>query len=195
MFDISQVKQNVGKWTKQGDESDTGTSSTSSSETARPRASRSSHAAQEPATIGPSIRINGDLTREEDLIIEGQVEGTIHLEKNDLTIGSHGRIKANIHAKGVIVEGELRGDIIGKEKVVIRRTGNMRGNIIAPRVTLEDGAMFKGSIEMEPDTARNRDRETTTGGSTPVASLSKETSGSTAVQSDTGVSKTATKTS
>ena len=169
MFDINQVKQNVGKWTKQGEEADTGSSSASSGESARPRPTRSAQGAHEPATIGPSIRINGDLTGEEDLIINGQVEGTIHLEKNDLTIGSHGRIKANIHAKGVIVEGERRGDIIGKEQVVIRRTGNMRGNIVAPRVTLEDGAMFKGSIEMEPDTAaRGRDS------SPAVASLSKD---------------------
>lgn len=194
MFDINQVKQNVGKWTKQGEEADSG-STNISAESARPR-SRASQGAQEPATIGPSIRINGDLTGEEDLIIQGQVEGTIHLEKNDLTIGSHGRIKANIHAKGVIVEGELRGDIIGKEKVVIRRTGNMRGNIVAPRVTLEDGAMFKGSIEMEPDGARGRERDPSAA-TTPVASLSKDASSATATTTDSAspTAKTGLKTS
>jgi cytoskeletal protein CcmA (bactofilin family) len=145
MFD--QVKHNVGRWNRQQEEADT----SAAVEPARPAAPRGSSPTQGLATIGPSIRIKGDLVGEENLVIEGQVEGTIHLDKNDLTIGSNGRVKANVHAKGVIVEGQLEGDILGKEKVVIRRTGNMRGNIVAPRVTLEDGAMFKGSIEMEPE--------------------------------------------
>ena len=148
MFD--QVKHNVGRWNRQTEEPDT----SAATEPARPAAPRGSSAASGTATIGPSIRIKGDLVGEENLIIEGQVEGTIHLDKNDLTIGSNGRVKADIQAKGVIVEGQLEGDIQGKEKVVIRRTGNMRGNIVAPRVTLEDGAMFKGSIEMEPEVRR-----------------------------------------
>ena len=148
MFD--QVKHNVGRWNRQTEELDT----SAATEPARPAAPRGSSPATGTATIGPSIRIKGDLVGEENLIIEGQVEGTIHLDKNDLTIGSNGRVKADIQAKGVIVEGQLEGDIQGKEKVVIRRTGNMRGNIVAPRVTLEDGAMFKGSIEMEPEVRR-----------------------------------------
>lgn len=153
MFD--QVKQNMGKWNRQGEEEDIN----APSEAVRPATSRMNNQAQGPATIGPSIRIKGDLTGEENLIIEGQIEGNIHLDKNDLTIGTNGRIKANIKAKGVIVEGQVEGDIIGKEKVIIRRTGNMRGNIVAPRVTLEDGAMFKGSIEMEPETRRGSEVE------------------------------------
>lgn len=153
MFD--QVKQNMGKWNRQGEEEE----SSSNVESARPTSSRMNSQSQSPAMIGPSIRIKGDLTGEENLIIEGQVEGTIHLDKNDLTIGSSGRIKANIQAKGIIVEGQVEGDIIGKEKVIIRRTGNMRGNIVAPRVTLEDGAMFKGSIEMEPEARRGSETE------------------------------------
>ena len=162
MFD--QVKQNVGKWGRQTEDVET----TAAVDTPRPVVSRTGNQSQGPAMIGPSIRIKGDLTGEENLVIEGQVEGTIHLEKNDLTIGSSGRIKANIQAKGVIVEGQVEGDILGKEKVIIRRTGNMRGNIVAPRVTLEDGAMFKGSIEMEPDARRSHEKEP------DIATLSKE---------------------
>lgn len=160
MFD--QVKQNVGKWTRGSEEPET-TAAAAVEAAPRPRATRMSNA--EPATIGPSIRIKGELTGEENLVIEGSVEGTIHLEKNDLTIGTNGRIKADIHAKGVVVEGELQGDIVGTEKVIIRRSGNMRGNIVAPRVTLEDGAMFKGSIEMEPGPQRQ------TGGDASVGTL------------------------
>jgi cytoskeletal protein CcmA (bactofilin family) len=169
MFD--QVKQNMGKWNRQSDEE----ASSSDVETARPSASRTNSPSQGPAMIGPSIRIKGDLSGEENLIIEGQVEGTIHLDKNDLTIGSSGRVKANIQAKGVIVEGQVEGDIIGKEKVIIRRTGNMRGNIVAPRVTLEDGAMFKGSIEMEPEARRGAETET------PRTASSKDVSSNPAV--------------
>lgn len=146
------VRQNVGKWTRQED--DTGaTRLAEDSEPARAKTTRTAQA-HGPAVIGPSIRIHGELTGEEDLLIEGQVEGTVHLEKHNLTIGANGRVKADIRASGVIVEGQLEGDIAGSEKVVIRRTGNMRGNIVAPRVTLEDGAMFKGSIEMEPEARR-----------------------------------------
>ncbi len=181
MFDINQVKQSVGKWSKPDEGSD---SENQPSSPSRPMLSRSSAsgAAREPATIGTSIRINGDLTGDEDLIIDGNVEGTINLEKSNLTIGTNGRIKANIHAKSVIVEGELRGDIIAKEKVVLRRTGNMRGNIVAPRVTLEDGAMFKGSIEMEPEVRRGAEPEgiaTLTKSSTVESSADKSKIGKT----------------
>ncbi|MFP5504854.1 MAG: polymer-forming cytoskeletal protein [Gammaproteobacteria bacterium] len=158
------VKQNVGKWTRQEEDATPAARPVEDSEPVRGRAARTA-AAHGPAVIGPSIRIHGELTGEEDLVIEGQVDGTIHLEKHNLTIGGNGRVKANIQANGVIVEGQLEGDIAGTEKVIIRRTGNMRGNIVAPRVTLEDGAMFKGSIEMEPETRR--------AGEPVVASLSK----------------------
>lgn len=173
------VKQNVGKWTRQDEEPET--IRPVEADPIRTKTNRSSQT-QSPATIGPSIRIHGELTGAEDLIIEGQVEGVINLDKNNLTIGGSGRIKANIQANGVIVEGQLEGDIIGSEKVVIRRTGNMRGNIVSPRVTLEDGAMFKGSIEMEPEGRRALERESTiapltksapAGITTPVDKISK----------------------
>jgi len=102
------------------------------------------------AAIGASIRIKGDVTGDENLIIQGHVEGTITLQGHNVTISKSGKVRANIIANQIIVEGELEGDMNGDEKVVIRDTGNVRGNIVAPRVTLEDGAMFKGSIEMEP---------------------------------------------
>ena len=100
--------------------------------------------------IGASICIKGDVTGDEDLIIQGHVEGTINLKGHNVTINKSAKVKANIEANQIIVEGELAGDMNGDEKVIIRETGNVYGNIIAPRVTLEDGAMFKGSIEMEP---------------------------------------------
>ncbi len=102
------------------------------------------------AVIGRSIRINGDLCGEEDLRIEGDVTGTVQLKNNTLTIGSEGKISANVYAKSVTVDGLMEGDIYGSERVNIRKNATVNGNITAPRVSLEDGAKFKGSIEMDP---------------------------------------------
>ena len=100
--------------------------------------------------IGSSIVIKGTVTGDEDLLIEGKVEGTIDLKSNVVSVGQSGRVSADINAKTVNIEGEVTGDITGNEKVVISKSGNVRGNIVAPRVTLEDGAIFKGSIDMDP---------------------------------------------
>jgi cytoskeletal protein CcmA (bactofilin family) len=102
------------------------------------------------AIIGPGIHIIGEVTGEDNILIEGKVEGKIDLTDNEVTVGNSGRVNADVIAKTVKVAGQVRGDISGKEKVVISQSGNVRGNIIAPRVTLEDGAKFKGSIDMDP---------------------------------------------
>jgi cytoskeletal protein CcmA (bactofilin family) len=106
--------------------------------------------ARSDAMIGSSIVIKGTVTGDEDLLIEGKVEGTIDLNSNVVSVGQSGRVSADINAKIVNIEGEVTGDITGNEKVVISKSGNVRGNIVAPRVTLEDGAIFKGSIDMDP---------------------------------------------
>ncbi len=108
------------------------------------------------ATIGPSIQISGDVTGNGDLSIEGRVEGTVSLSDNVLTVGEEGRINATISARTIFVDGKVEGDLKGDEQVVVHSSGNVRGNIAAPRVTLEDGCKFKGSIDMdvEPSTAR-----------------------------------------
>jgi cytoskeletal protein CcmA (bactofilin family) len=103
----------------------------------------------EKAVIGSSLILKGDLSGEEDLIIQGQVDGKIILKNNSVTVGRNGRVKADVYGKSVYVEGTLKGNLYGEEKVVIRQSGNVRGNISAPRVSLEDGAKFKGSIDME----------------------------------------------
>ncbi|GMQ75639.1 MAG: hypothetical protein BMS9Abin01_0893 [Gammaproteobacteria bacterium] len=109
-----------------------------------------------PATIGPSIQISGDVTGNEDVRIEGRVEGTVNLSDNILTVGKEGQINATVNARAIFVEGKVEGDLKGDEQVVVHSSGNVRGNIVAPRVTLEDGCKFKGSIDMdvEPSTAR-----------------------------------------
>lgn len=104
---------------------------------------------REAAVIGPSIQINGDLSGEEDLIIQGKVTGTIQLREKSLTVGSRGKVDANVIAQSIIVEGEMNGDLYGSERVSIRRTGNVHGNIVSPKVSLEEGCRFKGSIDMD----------------------------------------------
>jgi cytoskeletal protein CcmA (bactofilin family) len=103
----------------------------------------------ERAIIGPSITIKGDVTGEEDLVIQGRVEGKVDLAQHNVTVGSNGRIKANIFGRSVTVEGEVEGDLHAEEQIAIRKSGKVRGNVSAPRVTIEDGAMFKGAIDME----------------------------------------------
>ena len=107
--------------------------------------------------IGPSIKIKGEVTGDEDLLIQGKVEGTINLNDHEVSVGQSGQVAADIQAKTIRIEGEVTGDISGNENVVISKSGNVRGNIVAPRVTLEDGAIFKGSIDMDPgDTASGK---------------------------------------
>ena len=102
------------------------------------------------AVIGPGISITGDITGEENLVIEGKVDGKIRLDAHQVDIGQGGRVNADITAKVIKIAGAVRGDLHGTEKVVILRSGNVHGNIVAPRMTLEDGAIFKGSIDMDP---------------------------------------------
>ena len=102
------------------------------------------------AMIGPSIVIDGKISGDEDLIIEGTVEGSVDLPNQDVVIGQSGRVKADVQGKIVHIEGKIEGDIKGVEQVIISNSGNVRGNLVAPRVTLEDGAVVKGSIDMDP---------------------------------------------
>ncbi|MGV6826190.1 MAG: bactofilin family protein [bacterium] len=100
-------------------------------------------------TIGQSIKIRGEVAGAEDLIIQGQVEGTINLKSNSLTVGEKGNITATTLAQRVTVKGNVEGDIMATDKITISQTGSVVGNLTAPRVILEDGSRFKGSIDMD----------------------------------------------
>ena len=114
------------------------------------------------AVIGTKIQIKGDIVGDENLIIEGKVDGTVEVRSKDLTIGPSGQVNANVTARIVKIDGTVKGDITGIEKVTISKTGRVQGNIVAPRVTLEDGAKFKGSIDMDPNEAAAQDLSKTT---------------------------------
>lgn len=104
---------------------------------------------KERAIIGPSILVKGDLTGQEDLVVQGRVEGKIELRDHNVTIGPSGRVAADVYAKVISVEGQVQGNLYGDEKIVVRKAGQVKGNLVAPRVSLEDGANFKGSIDMD----------------------------------------------
>jgi len=108
---------------------------------------------RERAIIGQSITIVGDVSGEEDLTVLGRVEGRIDLSQNSVTIGRTGRIKADLFAKNVSVEGEVQGNVYAGEQIVLRKSGGVHGNLTSPRVTLEDGCKFKGSIDMDPQSS------------------------------------------
>ena len=105
---------------------------------------------QASAVIGPGVEISGDVNATADLLINGKVKGSIVQGSHMVEIGESGQVFARVRAKLVKVSGEVRGDIIGDEKVMITRTGRALGNIAAPRVQMDDGALFKGSIDMTP---------------------------------------------
>ena len=104
---------------------------------------------EEMASIGKSIVINGELSGSEDLTIEGRVDGKIELKDHILTVGSNGRIKAQVSAKSIVVLGQVTGNLNATEKVDIKDTGSVEGDIVAPRVAIADGSHFKGSIDMQ----------------------------------------------
>ena len=149
MIDMKQIKENVSSKIKTYQSQE----ETESLPKENRQIPRKTSASEGSASIGASIRIKGDVTGDENLIIQGEVEGTIKVLGHNVTISKTGKVKANIEAKQIIVEGKLEGDMNGDEKVIIRDSGNVYGNIVSPRVTLEDGALFKGSIEMEPHSA------------------------------------------
>jgi len=103
---------------------------------------------KERALIGPSIEIKGTLSGGEDLFVEGRVEGKIELSQHSVTIGPSGHIKADILGRTIVVMGEVEGNLNGSEQIILRQTSKVRGNLVAPRVSLEDGSDFKGSIDM-----------------------------------------------
>ena len=100
------------------------------------------------ANIGKSITISGDLTGEEDLVIEGKVDGKVTLPNSELTIGANGSVKAEVSAKSVIVVGRVSGNVRGAERVEIQATGVVDGDVSAPKLVVVEGAVLNGSIQM-----------------------------------------------
>jgi len=103
---------------------------------------------QEQATIGKSLTIKGEVTGSESLYIDGKVEGSINLSGNRITIGRNGQVNANINAREVVVMGKVRGNLNASDRVDIRSEGSLTGDVGAQRISIEDGAYFKGGIDI-----------------------------------------------
>src|SRR5262249_49966043 len=102
-----------------------------------------------PAGVGRSIVIKGELSGDEDLTIEGRVEGHIDLRNHVLTIGSNGHVAAEVVAKSIVVLGRVTGNLTATEKVDIREKGSVEGDIMAPRGAIADGAAVLGSVDLQ----------------------------------------------
>ena len=124
----------------------------------------------ECAVIGRSIQIEGAVRGNEDLRIDGDVSGTVELRDSSLTIGKEGKVRADVYAKSIIVDGTTEGDLYASERIVVHVNAQVRGNITAPKVGVEEGAKFRGSIEMDKEAVDKAfTKANLHGGSRPVA--------------------------
>ncbi len=103
----------------------------------------------EVATIGKSVVVKGELSGSEDLIVDGEVEGSITLRGQSLTIGPNGRVRANVEARNVIIHGRVDGNIHASDRVDLRKSATLSGDIATARISIEDGAFFKGGIDIQ----------------------------------------------
>ena len=110
--------------------------------------SPASPAAADQATIGKSLVVKGEVTGSESLYIDGKVEGAINLPGNRVTVGRNGQVAANIVAREIVVLGKVRGNCQASDRVDIRSEGSLTGDVIAARISIEDGAFFKGGIDI-----------------------------------------------
>jgi cytoskeletal protein CcmA (bactofilin family) len=112
--------------------------------------------APEPASrasvLGPTLKFRGELSAQEDLIVQGSVDGSI-THTQSLTIGTDGSMKGDVRARVIVIDGKVDGDLYATESVNIRATAKVKGNVFAPRVGISEGAFFQGQIEMQPSGA------------------------------------------
>ncbi|HVP43031.1 MAG TPA: polymer-forming cytoskeletal protein [Terriglobales bacterium] len=106
------------------------------------------------AHIGKSVLVKGELSGSEDLYLDGEVEGSIQLRDHSLIVGPHGRVKANIQARDVVVHGKVDGNIRGTERVELKKSAVLVGDISTQRIIVEDGAFFKGAVDIQKEAAK-----------------------------------------
>ena len=126
----------------------------------RPSSAPQPSAAADQATIGKSLVVKGEVTGSESLYVDGKVEGAINLPGNRVTVGRNGQVAANITAREIVVLGKVRGNVNASDRVDIRSEGSLTGDVIAQRISIEDGAFFKGGIDIrKPGSADNKPSE------------------------------------
>jgi len=131
------------------------------------------------AHIGKSVVIKGELSGSEDLYVDGTVEGTIQLQGNNLIIGPNGHVHADVSVKAVVIQGKLEGNIRAKDRAELRKSAVIVGDIVTQRIAIEEGAYFKGKVEVQTEAAKPNsapaakpeaqiEARSTAAGSTPV---------------------------
>lgn len=173
--------------------------STPSQPVSRRDTPRASSGGAERATIGRSITIKGEVTGDEDLLIQGSVDGSVDLKQHSVTVGPEGEVHADITGRVVTIEGSVDGDLTGHDQVVLRSSAKVKGDIKAPRVILEDGASFRGGVDMgEPSSggrgAEARSEPRTSAPASSSSSSSRPTSSSSPSSSSSSSSESADKT-
>jgi cytoskeletal protein CcmA (bactofilin family) len=101
------------------------------------------------ARLGPSLHVKGEISGNEDLLIEGSVEGLVQLDERKLTVGASAKLTADIIAREVVVYGQVKGNLRAKDRIEIKKDGSVNGDLTTARIMIEDGAYFKGSIEID----------------------------------------------
>src|SRR2546430_1073662 len=125
------------------------------------------------ATIGKSLVIKGEVTGSESLYIDGRVEGSINLSGNRVTVGRNGVVSANINAREIVVLGKVRGNLTASDRVDIRSDGSLTGDVVAARISIEDGAFFKGGIDIRKAGQKPNGEEVKTSGSAEAATAAR----------------------
>ncbi len=106
------------------------------------------------AHIGKSVLVKGELSGSEDLYLDGEVEGSIDLKGHSLIIGPNGRVRANVHARDIVVHGKVDGHLRASERVELKKSSVLVGDIFTQRIIIEDGAFFKGAVDLQKDTTK-----------------------------------------
>jgi cytoskeletal protein CcmA (bactofilin family) len=122
------------------------------SEPSRAPEAKAAEPASRSSVLGPTLKFRGELSAQEDLIVQGSVEGSI-THTQSLTIGTDGTMKGDVRARVIVIDGKVEGDLYATESVNIRATAKVKGNVFAPRVGISEGAFFQGQIEMQPSGA------------------------------------------
>ena len=138
---------------------------------AAPRPVATSSADQ--ATIGKSLVIKGEVTGSESLYIDGRVEGSINLSGNRVTVGRNGVVSTNINAREIVVLGKVRGNLTASDRVDIRSDGSLTGDVVAARISIEDGAFFKGGIDIRKAGQKANGEEVKATGSAEAATAAR----------------------
>ncbi len=113
-----------------------------------PRANQASNTSGKRSLVGAATALRGQVSTREDLWIDGQVEGEVQALEHQVTIGAGGRVRAEVRARSVVIEGELHGNVVASQMVTVRTGGRVTGDIRAPRVALEEGCQFQGNVDM-----------------------------------------------